>query len=75
MHPRLMETLSRQHAAELRGPAYRSGRSGAVTRAAPRRAMRQQMGWALVEIGLRLAATSSGPAIRAGQAPGTRYGQ
>jgi hypothetical protein len=71
MNPHLIEMLSRQRAAELRRPAHRSGQSGLLARAGPGGVMRQRMGWTLVEIGLRLAATpamagrtSPGPAVR-----------
>jgi hypothetical protein len=57
MHPDLMKDLASQHAAELRmqGPQARSH----VSRSGPRNSVRHRAGWALVEVGLRLAGPSS----------------
>lgn len=53
MHPHMIDQLASQHIDELRSSA-RAHRTH-VDRHGPRNPIRHQAGWALVEIGLRLA--------------------
>jgi hypothetical protein len=53
MHPDLMKDLASQHAAELR--TQRTQTRSYVSRNGPRNSVRHRAGWALVEVGLRLA--------------------
>lgn len=52
MHPILLEGLARSQTAEMRAGA---GRRRAASRCRPKVSMRQQVGWALMQLGLRLA--------------------
>jgi len=76
MCPHLIEMLARHRAAELRGVARRPAQLGGLARAGgacpgPRHATRERLGWILVEIGLRLAATSA--TRNSGQVPGPGF--
>lgn len=57
MHPYLMEQLAREHQREMLRYARRSPQPALPGRRATRRSARQRAGWALIEIGLRLAGT------------------
>jgi hypothetical protein len=57
MNPRQIEPLASRRPAELRSAANRARLGRACRR--PRQPVRQRAGWTLVEIGLRLAGTSS----------------
>jgi hypothetical protein len=56
MHPYLMEKLAREHQRELLRCARPNSPSRLPGRTAARRSARQRAGWALIELGLRLAA-------------------
>ncbi len=56
MHPLLLGQLARQHVAEMRQAAAR--RPVTDTPANRRVPLRSRAGWALIKIGLRLAASS-----------------
>lgn len=58
MHPHMLEALASQHARDLRARALRHRVRAACL---PPSAARYRVGWALVAIGLRLAATSGWP--------------
>lgn len=58
MHPYLMERLAAEHRRDLRQEARRAGRAGPQQRREPRPSARYRAGWALIEIGLRLAGTT-----------------
>lgn len=53
MHARMMEQVARQRLDEVRSSARPC--TAQVARRTPRNPIRHQAGWALVEIGLRLA--------------------
>lgn len=53
MHPQIIDQLASQHIDELRNSAC--AHRAHVGRHGPRNPIRHQAGWALVEIGLRLA--------------------
>ncbi len=57
MHPYLMEQLAKEHQREMLRYARRSPRPALPERRAARRSARQRAGWALIELGLRLAGT------------------
>jgi hypothetical protein len=56
MYPHQMEQLVSQRTDELRAQAHRARRH--VQHPGPRNSVRHRAGWALVEIGLRLAGAS-----------------
>ncbi len=57
MHPYIVEQLAGERARELRTQAQQS--RARRTRPVPRNTVRHRAGWTLVEIGLRLAGSSS----------------
>jgi hypothetical protein len=62
MHPRLLEQLAHCHAADLRKQAMRQlaapRQADAPADAARRVTIRSRAGWALVQIGLRMATST-----------------
>ncbi len=59
MHPYLIEQLAREHRRELRSAARQRIRAVPRRRRGPRRSARHRAGWALIELGLRLAGPAS----------------
>jgi hypothetical protein len=53
MHPTLLQALASQRAAEMRAAA--SGHHQPALSSKPARPIRHRVGWALVQVGLRLA--------------------
>jgi len=59
MHPYLTEQLATNHRQELLRAAQRSSKVTLPERGKAPRTARQRAGWVLIEIGLRLAGTTS----------------
>ncbi|MFD7711772.1 hypothetical protein [Streptomyces sp. NPDC059786] len=57
MHPEIHLALHHVHAAELRAEADAHHRAAAARRRRRSQHLRTRLGWTLVEVGLRLAAT------------------